>query len=326
MKTWLALLLAVMSSSAASAADNPAAPAGPKTVVRFAMMSSTAVTWPGFVAQALGYYDREGLNVETTIVDPPTTFSALMGGSVDISLTDSTALVLAADKGSNIVGFGAGAARNPYQLMVPDSIKTIKDLKGKKIAAASPIEIYTTVIKTILKKGGLDPEKDVEWVFGGGQNQRLAAILAGAVQAGLYSPPADALLISRGFHSLAFTPDYYPSLQLSIQAVRRDWAQQHADVMRKYMRAQSDAIAWLYNPANKDRAISILAAATHSTPTAAATAYDYYIIKRGDPYPKNDCITTPGLQTLLGILHDQGRTQLGPKDVGKVIDTSWCPK
>ena len=33
--------------------------------------------------------------------------------------------------------------------------------------------IYTTVIRGLLKKAGLDPDKDVEWVYGGGQSQRM---------------------------------------------------------------------------------------------------------------------------------------------------------
>lgn len=306
------------------AADAPPAGAA-KTVVRRGVMSLTAVGWPDFIATALGFYDRQGLDVETSLVDPPTTVSALIGGSLDVAVADATGVVLGVDKGANLVSVGTVADRNPYKLMTSPAIKTFADLKGKKIAAASPVEVYTTVIKAILKKGGLDPEKDVEFVFGGGQNQRLAAILGGAVQAGLFSLPADSKLTERGYNTLAFTPDFFPHLALSVTTTRRDWAQQHPDVLRRYLRAQADASAWLNNPANKERAVAILAKATNTTLEESAPAYDYYV--RTKQFPNNACVTTVGFAVLLKILADEGQlTKLTPADAGKFTDTEWCPK
>ena len=124
--------------------------------------------------------------------------------------------------------------------------------------------------------------------------------------------------------SLAFTPDIIPSLALSVTAVRRDWAQQHPDVVRKYLRAQADAIAWLSVPANKAKAIEILGSATNSTPAEAATAYDYWVGKHvlGDR-----CVVSARFDSLLTILQSQNRlTTLKAGDASKLSDTEWCPK
>ena len=58
-------------------------------------------------------------------------------------------------------------------------------MKGKRIGVASAIDVYTYVAKEMIRKAGLDPDRDVEWVVGGGQNQRLTAILGGAIPGGL---------------------------------------------------------------------------------------------------------------------------------------------
>jgi len=296
----------------------------PLTVVRRGVMSQTAVDWAHFVAQSEGFYAREGLDVQQTIVDPPTTVTALIGGSLDVVVVDSTGLVLGVDKGANIVAVGPVADRNPYYLMVNPDIKTIAQLKGKRIGAPSAIEVYTTVIRGLLKKAGLDPDKDVDWVYGGGQNQRLAAMLGGAINAGLFSSPADEKLRERGMSALAFTPDIVPSLALSVTSVRRDWAQQHADVVRRYLRAQANAIGWLNAPANRTRAIEILATSTNSTTAEAATAYDYWIAKHvlGDR-----CVVPARFDSLLSILQSQGRlATLKAGDGAKLSDTEWCTK
>ena len=146
----------------ASAADAP-------IVVSRGVMSQTAVDWSHFVAQAQGFYAREGLDVQQTIVDPTTTVSALIGGSLNIVVVDTTGFVLGADKGANIIAVGPVADRNPYYLMASSGIKTIAQLKGKKIGAPSPVEVYTTVLRNLLTKAGLNPDKDVEWVYGGGK-------------------------------------------------------------------------------------------------------------------------------------------------------------
>ena len=316
--TVLALLFAA-SLMPASAADAPGL-----TVVKRGAMSQTPVDWAYFVGQAEGFYTREGLDVQQTLVDPPTTVTALIGGSLDVVSIDSTGFVLGVDKGANIVAVGPVADRNPYNLMAAPGIKSIAQLKGKRIGAASPIEIYTTVLKNILKKAGLDPEKDVEWVYGGGQSQRLAAMLGGAIDAGLFSSPADEKLKARGMTSLAFTPDVVPSLALSLLAVRRDWAQQHPDAVRKYLKVQAESLAWLNNPANKAKAIEILASATNSSQEESEAAYSYWVQKH---VLTDKCAVPARLDTLVSILQQQNRlTTLKVGDSAKLVDQEWCAK
>ncbi|MGH7227157.1 MAG: ABC transporter substrate-binding protein, partial [Gemmataceae bacterium] len=182
--------------------------------------------------------------------------------------------------------------------------------------------IYTYVLKEILRKAHLDPDKDVVWVIGGGQNQRLGAIIGGAIQAGLFSPPADARLKGLGFNTLAFTPDYYPNLTLSAETVSRDWAKQHGDVLRRLLHAQTEAVQWLNDPANKAKAIQILTTAINASPADAEAAYDYYI---GTHVWTDACIHRPGLVNVVKIMHVTHQLKtITEADVPKFADTEWC--
>lgn len=286
--------------------------------------SKVASFWPNFVASAKGFYAKQGLDVQDVVVDPNVTVSTLIGGSTELSYADSTQLLLALQKGANLVAVGLQVERNPYSLMSSPSIKTLAELKGKKIGAANEIDVYTYVIKQILRKAKLDPDKDVEFVFGGGQNQRLSAEISGAIQAGLFSPPSDSRLRGMGFNTLAFAPDYFPNLTLSVETARRDWVQQHPDLLRKVLRAQTDAVQWLNNPANKAEALQILETSLNAKPADANAAYDYYI---GKHIWSDACAHAAGLVAVADILQKTGQlTTLTPKDVPKYVDSSQCPK
>jgi len=316
----------VLGTFAVSAAlrGTPVAADAP-TVIHESFPSKVATFWPTFVAQAEGFYTKQGLQVEDLLVDPNVTVASLIGGSVEVSIADSTQLMLALDKGANLVAVGIETDKNPYKLMGPAAIKSLADLKGKRIGVASAIDVYTYVAREMIRKAGLDPDKDVEWVVGGGQNQRLTAIMGGAIQAGFFTPPSDSKLAALGFNTLAFAPDYFPNLTLSATSVKRDWAVAHPDVLRHFLQAQSDAVKWLYAPANHARALQILEEATKSTPSEAEDSYAYYVGKR--VFPANACVTRPGLENVVKIMRQTGQVKnLTVADVPKFADTEWCPK
>lgn len=300
-------------------------PAAANDTVRESFPSRIGAFWPSYVADQTGLYDKNGLTVEEIVTDPNVTVATLIGGSVEVSYADSTQLMLSLEKGAPLVAVGLETDRNPYKLMSPGTIKTFADLKGKKIGVASAIDVYTYAVREILRKNGVDPDKDVEFIAGGGQNQRFGALVGGALQAGLFTPPADAKLTEQGFTTLAFVPDYFPNLTLSAESVRRDWAQSHADVLRRFIKSQSDAVKWLYAPVNKAHAIAILEQITNSTPPEAESAYDYYIGKK--LFPTDACVTKPGLENVVKILRITGQLKvLTVADVAKYTDTEYCPK
>src|SRR6202012_4248320 len=144
----LATCLVVLSVAAASAQ-----PASGPVVIHEAFPSKNAAFWPNFVATSLGLYAKEGVEVQPLIVDPNVSVSTLIGGSAEISYADSTQLLLALEKGANLVAVGLSTDRQPYKLMSAGPIKTIADLKGKRVGAASAIDIYTYVLKDIFRKG-----------------------------------------------------------------------------------------------------------------------------------------------------------------------------
>ena len=115
-------------------------------------------------------------------------------------------------------------------------------------ALADAGDVYTEATKEIIRKGGLDPEKDINFRYGGNSNQRMAALVAGAVDAVPLIPPQDRMMTDQGFNSLAYYPDYFPNLTLSLPyaeeaqptfALRgvttNDWSQNQSSPIAMYV-------------------------------------------------------------------------------------------
>jgi ABC-type nitrate/sulfonate/bicarbonate transport system substrate-binding protein len=325
MRDWIARIVLSVALAAAGVSTAPAQGANGPPLLNWGTISITAANWPYYVAQAKGIYAKHNLKVERSIISAQTITSAVIGGSIQIGFLGATQMIAADDVGANLVAVGQGMDPAPYFLIGVPSVKTLADLKGKTLVMSNPGDVYTEVVKVILRKAGLDPEKDVNFTFGPGSNQRVAALTNQAVQAGLLVPPEDLPLVEKGYHRLAFTPDYFPHLALSLMAVQRDWAQKNAGLLRGFLQARADAIQWLYDPTNKKEALKILLDATHSTESSVEESYDIFITKMR-LFPKNGCIQTEGLAKTQEMLHQLKALKNPPQPMTKLASMEWCPK
>lgn len=145
---------------------------------------------PFVVAKYLGYFDQEGLDVDLLAV----------GGSneVAIQVAAGNAELGEATPAQAVIGMQENAAapldlryfydagyRNIWSISVPaeSSIKTIADLRGKKIGVTSLGSAGTTYGKAYVRSGGLDPDKDVTFIPIGVGPQAVTAIRQNVVDA-----------------------------------------------------------------------------------------------------------------------------------------------
>lgn len=294
-----------------------------KTVTR-GTVSTTAVEWPDIVAQKKGFYEKEGLKVEQALISPTTITPSLIGGTIQFGFINASSMVLADKAGADLVAIGKGADPSPYSLVTAKTIKTIADLKGKTLSLSEPGDAYAEATKEILRKGGLNPDTDINIRYGGNSNQRMAALVAGAVDAVPLVPPQDKLLLDQGYNSVAFYPDYFPKLALSTTSVSRAWAKNNAETVKAFMRAQAAATKWLYDPANKEEALRILIDETKADQSSALQAYDVYLTKL-HMYPMNGCVETAGFEALIAVLAKVNKAVRADEPVSQFIDTQYCP-
>jgi putative hydroxymethylpyrimidine transport system substrate-binding protein len=112
-----------------------------------------------YAAHASGEYERAGLDVE---IQPPPDAAAplklLQAGRVDLAISYEPELLLARDKGAELVAVGALVQKPLTSLMSLGSraITDPKQLAGKRVGT-SGLAYQSAYLRTILEKAGVDP-------------------------------------------------------------------------------------------------------------------------------------------------------------------------
>jgi len=151
-----------------------------KLRVTFASMNS--IYYPHFIAVARGYYREEGLEIEIIKAGGGVATPALAAGEVQFSTSSGSALA-GILRGLPLKVVYVNIDRPLYWIYTnkPD-IRTVSDLKGKRLAIQSRGDTMEVAASHVLRKYGVDPVRDVVWTAVGTGANRLGALQAGAVE------------------------------------------------------------------------------------------------------------------------------------------------
>lgn len=133
---------------------------------------------------------QTGLSFKVSV---PTSYAAVVeamnAGQIDVAWLAPTSYVAANNRyGVELLltTMRNGSKVFPFSIIVAaDSpIKTVADLKGKKIAGADPLSTSGNLYpRAFLVSQGIDPNKDVQWVYSGGHDKSIIALVNGQVDA-----------------------------------------------------------------------------------------------------------------------------------------------
>jgi NitT/TauT family transport system substrate-binding protein len=155
-----------------------------------------------------GFYRREGVDLDFRILRTDLASAAMVGSKeVDYMYSAGTALRVAA-RGLPIRVVAYTLKNILFYLMAQPNIRSVADLKGKKIAVALPSDTGGLATKAILRVFGLDPDKDATYIAIGAASVRLAAMEAGSIEASIMPVPWNIRMKQKGFRELAFAGNY----------------------------------------------------------------------------------------------------------------------
>lgn len=175
-----ALALCIGAATAAQAAD---------TNFTLALARNTITageeTFTYAVPKQLGYFEEEKLSPTILQTDGSTAaLQAVASGSADIGYASSASIAAAIDKGVGLKAFAGITVQWPYFIGVPknSAVKSIADLKGKRIGVISLASASYADLRANLKLAGL-AETDVTIVPVGAGARAAAALKADQVDA-----------------------------------------------------------------------------------------------------------------------------------------------
>jgi NitT/TauT family transport system substrate-binding protein len=151
--------------SAASAAGVLGPPAsfadeGPPEVTTIRLRKSPAIcVSPRYIARDL--LRAEGFTDVRYVPDLP--FDAVAGGGLDFDLNTAAWAVSLLDAGKPITAL-AGVHPGCYELFAHEPVRTVSDLKGRKVGIRSFDASEHLLVAIMAAHVGLDPHSDIDWV------------------------------------------------------------------------------------------------------------------------------------------------------------------
>jgi NitT/TauT family transport system substrate-binding protein len=227
------------------------------------------------------YLEEMGLNPNMVYVaDGSKLLGALLSGESDICMMSGFGQVLTAiEKGAKIKIL-AGAMVKPEHAFysAKPNIKSVKDLEGKTIAAASPGALIHAMTVALLRKYGVD-EKKVTFVNIGGAPDIFRAVAAGVVDGGISEIDVYNQQARYGVHVLAEGNMWTELPEFTFQAAYasdRMISQKRDDLVRT-MAAYAKLYRYLLTPESKDDYIAAQAAVTgKNEPEASGWQWQFF--------------------------------------------------
>ncbi len=209
-------------------------------------ISKVAITYPVRsilsidlqVAQARGFFRDEGLDAQLVMLGGNPAIAAAMAGEAH-AVSNVASTIRAIERGNIPFKVLSISVRRPlYWLTARSEIKSIADLKGKVYGTNSRGNAPHVAAARLVRKGGLDPEKDITVIV---TQDPFQSLVSGVIQAAALSLPQVVLAREKfKMNVLGSAMEEYIELARGI-AVREDLLREKRDLIKRILRALAKA-------------------------------------------------------------------------------------
>jgi NitT/TauT family transport system substrate-binding protein len=247
--------------------------------VRMAFTSLSSVMCPPWIAREAGIFNKHGLEVE--VIATPTGvegMNALIAGEVQFLQISGGTTASAALGGADVMVVGTTLDSLVQQLIARPEIDRAEQLKGKALGITRFGTSIEVGARLALRHFGLVPEKDVAIVQVGGMESMVTALQANRIQAGILSYPAITQALKLGHRTLLDIASLGIPYAFTGMTTRGRLIRDDADLVRRYMMAQVEAIA----RAKRDKSFALKVMGKYlrtANPAALAEGYEIDIQK-----------------------------------------------
>jgi ABC-type nitrate/sulfonate/bicarbonate transport system substrate-binding protein len=200
---------------------------------------------PFVIAEEKGIFKSEGLNAVVVMMQNQVVVNGVLSKNVDYGGTFSN-FVGAAMAGLPVRLVSAVMDGSDHVLVAAPGIKKIEDLKGKVVGISSFGGTPHSEIIAILKKYGMNPEKDVTYLQIGGSSSRYQALESGSIHAAMLTPPFNKIGRQKGFNELVSFNDVM-QIPLAGLAVHTDHLKERGPEIVRMVRALIKSVDYVWS-------------------------------------------------------------------------------
>ena len=222
-----------------------------------------------------GFYQREGLELRAVVLKPDLAVKSVVAGEADFTSAFGS-VVRGAIAGLPVQGLMMLNDEAPYFLLAAKGITSVGQLKGKVIGIAGIGGTLDYLTRAALRKGGLDPDKDVQLMDINTPAIGLTALQSGNVAATILSLPFNMAAKDLGYTELLYAGELVKAAGTGVGATVNK-INQRRDQAKRMLRATLRSMDFLKAEAGVTQAF-ISKEWKLPAPKAAEA---YHVIRRG---------------------------------------------
>jgi ABC-type nitrate/sulfonate/bicarbonate transport system substrate-binding protein len=297
-------------------------------VIRIGLFNKDAAI---IAADAKGFLKAENIRVEiNSVTDSPTLLRNLISGKYDLILNNADNVIAWAEgqgadpQPNDFVIFLGGSQGINQKLVAVPAINDFKDFKGKVLAVDAPTTGYAIVGVYILKKHGLELNRDYSFKSFGNTKARADAMSRGEAFGAMMNMP-DGEIQKRGFKVLARSEDYVKHYARGLGATRRPWANANEELLVRFIHAMIRATDWAMEAKNKEDVIKMLLPENKNNKARAEEMYEENTSSRFGFTPRSR-IDIEGIRTIIELREAAGLMKPPVPKPEKYVDERFYNK
>ena len=233
------------------------------------------VHMPAIVANDLGLFKKHGLTVKFVALDGGVkVFRAMLAGNLDIAQSPGTVTSIAISKGAKVKAILGTLYKFEASMVVRDNVKTMADLKGKRIGIQQPGGFADILSKNVLRAAKINP-KDVNFVSIATED--VPALVADQVDTAILHVEQEMLAKEKvpSLHAIARMWELAPKQMYTYYGVKEETIKKQPKALQAFVDSVIEATRIMYT--DKAKVLPIMVKHTGYPKKIVEETYDFLV-------------------------------------------------
>jgi len=268
----------------------------------------SGVMAPIWVAQDAGLFTKQGVNVDLKYLAATTAVQGMLGGGEEIGLVGNQGID-AKLEGADLIYVASGLPVFVFQIYGRQEIQSLADVKGKVVAVTQPAASTDYAMRIVLRRNGVEPDKDVKILYAQDINGVLTSVSTGNAAAGIMSAPTSIRAKAAGLKPIVDVtalkvPFLFTGMLSSSKVMRAK-----NEAVNRFLRAYIEALAVIRR--DKESTMKSLGKFLKTNDQAVLeSVYDDY----KDVFPVTPLMTAAEVKAVLDVSKSPKAKQMKPEE------------
>jgi NitT/TauT family transport system substrate-binding protein len=268
----------------------------------------SGVMAPFWVGQEASLFAKHGINVDLKYLAATTAVQGMVGGGEEVGLVGNQGID-AKLEGADLIYVASGLPTFVFQVYGRPEIKSVADLKGKVVAVTQPSASTDYAMRMVLKRNGLEPDKDVRILYAQDIAAVFTSVNTGNASAGIMSAPTSLKAKAAGLKPiLNITELKIPFLFTGVLSSPKTIREKN-EALSRLLRGYIEAMAVI----RKDKETTIKSMGKYLKTTDREVLESVYEDYK-DVFPQVPLMTMAEVKAVLDVAKSPKAKQMKPED------------